>query len=78
MTVVADIKKRVTLRTAKPGERFDVQIVAEGKFILTRLEPVSEQRPAKVRIKKQGRYSVGMLGHTINEHALRDALNEFP
>ncbi len=40
MTVVADSKKRVTIRLAKPGERYDVQVAGDGKFILTRLEPV--------------------------------------
>ena len=34
MTVVADNKKRVTLRLAKPGDRFDVQISPGGKFNL--------------------------------------------
>ena len=33
MTVVADNKKRVTLRVAKPGERFDIQIVGDGQFV---------------------------------------------
>ena len=42
MTVVADNKKRVTLRLAKPGDRFDVQVSPEGRFILTKLEPVRE------------------------------------
>jgi len=78
MTVVADSKKRVTLRVAKPGERFDVQIVGDGKFVLTRLEPVSETRPAKVRVEKRGRYSVGVLAEPINAQALREALSEFP
>ncbi|MDB6109474.1 MAG: hypothetical protein JWR69_1224 [Pedosphaera sp.] len=78
MTVVADNKKRVTLRLAKPGERFDIQVAGEGKFVLTRLEAVRESRPAKVRIEKRGRYSVGVLNHPINERAIKDALREFP
>jgi len=40
MTVVTDNKKRVTLRLAKPGDRFDVQAASDGIYILTRLEPV--------------------------------------
>jgi hypothetical protein len=48
MTVVADNKKRVTIRHAKPGDRFDVQIAGNGKFILTKLEPVQETRPASL------------------------------
>ena len=32
MTVVADNKKRVTIRLAKPGDRFDVQTAGGGKI----------------------------------------------
>ena len=76
MTVIADNKKRVTL-PAKPGERFDVRILGEGRFVLTRLEPATS-RPARVAVKKSGRYSVGRLDRPINESALREALVEFP
>ncbi len=78
MTVVADNKKRVTLRLAKPGDRFDVRVSPEGKFILTKLEPVRELPPAKVRIEKRGGYHVGVLDRPINEEALNEALAEFP
>jgi exosome complex RNA-binding protein Csl4 len=77
MTVIADSKKRVTL-PAKPGERFDVQVVREGQIVLTRLEPV-RSRPAKVTVRKVGgRYSVGRVDRPISEAALREALAEFP
>jgi len=78
MTVVADSKKRVTLRLAKPGERFDVQSAGNGKFILTRLEPVGECAPAKVRIVKRGEFYVGILDSPINDEALKEAPSEFP
>ncbi len=78
MTVVADNKKRVTLRLAKPGDRFDVKVSGEGRYVLTRLEPVQQSRPAKVRIEKRGRYHVGVLDRPINEEALNEALAEFP
>jgi hypothetical protein len=78
MTVVADNKKRVTLRLAKPGDRFDVQIASGGNYILTRLEPVQLKGTAKVRIEKRGQYHVGVLDHPINEEALKDAIAEFP
>jgi hypothetical protein len=76
MTVIADNKKRVTLPT-KPGERFDVRVLGDGQFVLTRLEP-STPRPAKVTVRKEGRYSVGCLDRPINEAALKEALAEFP
>lgn len=78
MTVVADNKKRVTLRLAKPGDRFDVQVAAEGNYILTKLEPVQPKRAARVRIEKRGQYHVGVLDHPINEDALKEALADFP
>jgi hypothetical protein len=76
MTVIADSKKRVTL-PVKPGERFDVRIVADGQFVLTRLEP-SQPRPARVKVRKVGRYSVGRLDRPISESGLQVALAEFP
>jgi hypothetical protein len=78
MTVVADNKKRVTLRLAQPGDRFDVQVSPQGKFILTKLEPVQKTPPAKVRIEKRGAYHVGVLDRPINEEALKEALADFP
>jgi hypothetical protein len=78
MTVVTDNKKRVTLRLAKPGDRFDVQAASDGIYILTRLEPVQPRGAARVRIEKRGQYHVGVLDHPINEEALKDALAEFP
>jgi hypothetical protein len=78
MTVVADNKKRVTLRVAKPGERFDVQVVGDGKLVLTRLEPVPGPRPAKVRIERRGLFSVGVLERPVNKQAIKEVLNEFP
>ncbi len=78
MTVVADNKKRVTLRLAKPGDRFDVQVAADGNYILTKLVPVQPRGTAKVRIEKRGPYHVGVLDQPINEEALKDAVAEFP
>ena len=76
VTVIADNKKRVTLPT-KPGERFDVRVLGDGQFVLTRLEP-SRPRRAKVTVRKVGGYTVGHLDHPISETALREALAEFP
>jgi hypothetical protein len=78
MTIVADNKKRVTLRLAKPGDRFDVQAASDGHYILTKLEPVKRRNASNVRIEKRGQYHVGILDHPINEEALKDALAEFP
>jgi hypothetical protein len=76
MTVVADNKKRVTLPT-QPGERFDVQVVGNDKFILTRLAPV-KVRPARVTFKKVGGYMVAKTDQPIDVDAIHRALDEFP
>ena len=77
MTVTADSKRRVTLRRVHPGDRFDVQITPDGRYVLTKLEPVTDL-PAKVRIEKRGRYHVGVLDRAISEEALKQALAEYP
>ena len=76
MTVIADNKKRVVLPTAKPGDRFDMQISGDG-FFLRKLEPV-ERKQAKVRFEKRGRFTVALADQPINEQALRGALADFP
>ena len=78
MTVVADNKKRVTLRMAQPGDRFDVQLASGGNYILTKLVPEPPRGAAKVRVEKRGQYHVGVLDHPINEEALKEAVAEFP
>jgi len=77
MTAIADSKHRVTLRQAKPGDCFDVKILAEGKYVLTRLEP-AKQRPNRVRFVKRNGYTVGVLDHPIDPEALKRALADFP
>ena len=76
MTVIADNKKRVVLTQAKPGDRFDVQVSANG-YVLRRLEPV-KSKPAKVRFMKRDGYTVAITDQPINEQALREALVDFP
>jgi hypothetical protein len=46
MTAIADNKKRVTIRAARPGDRFDVQVSGDGKIILTKL--VKQSREAQL------------------------------
>ena len=74
MTVITDSKKRVTL-PAKPGERFDVQVFGEDKYVLTRLAPVE---PARVRLVKKHGYTVAVSGRVITHADVQQALEEFP
>lgn len=75
MTVIADNERRVQLPAARPGDQFDLQASTEG-FILRRIEP--PKGAAKVVIEKREGFSVGRLGHPIDEQALKDALADFP
>ena len=77
MTVIADEKKSVTLPGAKPGDRFDLQVINEGKILLTPLDTASA-RTAVVRIEKKEGFTVGVLDRPIDDKALSEALNEFP
>ena len=77
MTAIGDSKHRVTLRQARPGDRFDVEILAQGKYVLTRLEPTKPQ-PSRVRFEKRNGYPVGISDQPVSEQAIRDALDEFP
>ena len=43
--VIADSRKRVILKPAKPGDRFDVQINDDGKVVLMPLAPVEKKVP---------------------------------
>lgn len=44
-----DSKKRIILPKGRPGEVFDVQQQAEGRFLLVRLEPA--ERPERMSKK---------------------------
>ena len=52
-TVTVDAKRRIPLPRAQPGERFDVKIEENGRYILHRLipEPASPHRMGKVMRK---------------------------
>ena len=54
MTVTADVKKRVPIRTAKPGDRFDVQVSADGTVVLTPLVPKDNVPVVKPIRTKEG------------------------
>lgn len=60
MTVTADAKNRVTLPSAKPGDQFDVDLEGQNKVVLTKISS-ADDAPAKMRIEKHGKFSVGVL-----------------
>jgi hypothetical protein len=76
MTVIADSKKRVTLRTAKPGDRFDVQVSADGRLVLTPL--VADIKADQIRLVKKHGYTVAVGTRPITQNQVRKLLDEFP
>jgi len=78
MTVVTDSKRRVTLRHAKPGERFDLQIPEEGKFVLTKLEPVKPGANKARLMRGKAGYLVAVSERPITQDMVRAALHDFP
>jgi hypothetical protein len=78
MTVITDSKHRVTLRQAKPGQVFDLQIPEEGKYVLTELEPV-KPGPNKAHLaRSKSGYLVAVSERPITQDMVRAALDEFP
>jgi len=76
MTVIADSRKRVILKPAKPGDRFDVQVTPEGKMILTPLVP--DNKPDRVRFVKKHGYTVAVGTRPISQEQVRKLMDEFP
>ena len=77
MTVTADEKMCVLVPTARPGDRFNLQLEGSDRIVLTRIDSPSLP-PAKVAFKMKNGYTVGVVGHKIDEQALQQALDEFP
>ena len=76
MTVTADAKRRVVLPPAKPGDRFDVQLSANGKLVLTPLIP--DERFNKVKLIKKHGYTVAVTSQPITQAQTRAYMDEFP
>jgi len=76
MPVTADEKKRVVIPSARPGDRFDIQVTSEGKIVLTRLELADE--PDNVRLVKKHGYTVARGTKPITDEQVRKAMDEFP
>jgi hypothetical protein len=76
MTVTADENRRVVLPAAQAGERFDVQILEDGKIVLTRLP--SPHKPDGIRLVSKHGYTVAVGTKPITQEMVRAALDEFP
>jgi hypothetical protein len=73
MTVVADNKHRVTLRNAKPGDRFDVQLAPDGRVILTRLVEAQSETEVVKPVRHKG---LLVIPGEVDEAALNEQIRE--
>ena len=76
VTLKADNRRRVQLPDAQPGDVFAYERHGQTRM-LTPVEPI-QSRPAKVTVKRQSGFSVGVLDREMNAVELERALAEFP
>ncbi len=76
MTVIADSRRRVILKPAKPGDRFDVQVTADGKVVLTPLVPVQKEVPVVKPVRTKEGWLMFPPGKRPSREAIRSAIRE--
>ena len=76
MTVTADARKRVMVRTAKPGDRFDVQVSGDGTVMLRPLVPKAEEVPVVKPIRTKEGWLMFPPGKGPDRAAIRAAIRE--
>jgi hypothetical protein len=76
MTVTTDSRKRVILKPAKPGDRFDVQIAGDGKVILTPLAPVEKKVPFVKPVRTKEGWLMFPPRNRPSRQAIRAAIRE--
>jgi len=76
MTVVVDGKKRVKIQSARPGDRFTVQITAVGKIILTPIRSAEKDVPVVKMIRTKEGFLVFPPGEGPDRAAIRAAIRE--
>jgi hypothetical protein len=79
ITTKADSRRRVVVPQVRPGQVYAVQDDPDGSIKLTLLKtPEPDHRPARVKLVKEGRFTVGVTDRPINMKALKEALADFP
>ncbi len=74
MTAIADNKKRVLIRAARPGDRFDIQVSGDGKIVLTRLAKQSKEAQLVKPVPYKGLLVIE--GELDQEQLVRDVHEE--
>lgn len=75
--LTVDDYQRVRLPNAKPRAKLRYEKGANGVILLTELVP-AETRPARVRLRKRGRFTVATTDQPVSEEAIKQALADFP
>ncbi len=76
MTVTADARRRVMLRGAKPGDRFDVQVSGDGTFVLGPLVPKEDHVPVVKMVRTREGFLMFPPGKGPDRAAIRAAIRE--
>ena len=77
MTVIADSRKRVILKPAKPGDRFDVQVSPDGKVVfLFCLGPIRKEVPVVKPVRTKEGWLMFPPGKRPSRVAIRAAIRE--
>jgi hypothetical protein len=77
ITLKADDRSRVKLPDARPGQVFVYEKAGHGQFILTVVR--KEETPVgKVKLVKQGGFTVGVTDRTITPEKIKELLSELP
>ena len=77
MTITIDEKRRASLGSEfKPGDSFRREV--HGNTVIFRKVEVSPNKKSVARFEKRGRYTVGMLDHTLDKEKIKEGLAEFP
>jgi hypothetical protein len=76
MTVIADSRKRVILKPAKPGDRFDLQLTEDGKVILTPLARVEKKVPIVKPVRTKEGWLMFPPGKRPSRESIRAAIRD--
>jgi len=77
ITTKADYQKRLLVPQVKPGQVYAVQENADGSLTLSLVGPSGIDEPT-CRLAKEEGFTVAAPDQPINEHAIKELLDDFP
>ena len=76
-TLAVDKYQRIRLPGVKAGQRLAYENHGDGRFTLAVVHPV-EPKPGKMRLVKEGGYTVGITDRSITPEQIRELQAELP